>query len=124
MGYDIWTRALKAIIPNDNLDRAFEELRDFWSEGSVEVPDSLDGLLEGMGFEGESRPDGYILTGYSGSYYFMDEILAILAKHLQDGSWIVWEGDEGEIWCTYTRDGQIHSFDAMITFPGLDEVRL
>lgn len=100
MGYDINTRGVNFKIPADKLNAATEALNKH--EGNVQMETAVE-ILSEIGFEGcHINQDGDLDLGwYNSKSHDEEQYLVALAPFVPAGSYVNWEGEDGEHWQDY-----------------------
>lgn len=100
MGYDVNTRGVNFTIPADKLAAATETLNK--RRGNEEM-ETADEILREVGFEDcHISEDGALQLGwYNGKSIEEEETLIALAPFVPAGSYVNWEGEDGEHWQDY-----------------------
>ncbi len=148
MGYYVSTRESNFIIPVANLGAAYqamcalnhdsdiEKRGGSWSGGKMQeawfswmspdydetCEDAFDVLRE-VGFEPDQTDDGDLVLGYYNSKSGQEALfLAAIAPYAVPGSFVIWEGEEGEIWRDIVVDGKIVTSYAELVFKDREPV--
>lgn len=100
MGYDVNTRGVNFTIPADKLEAATAALNKFNGD---EQMDAAEVILREVGYEDcHIDEDGALqLGGYCGKSIEQEEYLIALAPFVPAGSYVNWEGEDGQHWQDY-----------------------
>lgn len=126
MGYNVNTTGINFTIPADKLDAACQALKDLnkrdelksggsfgggkpaqhwfsWMPANYdETLHSAEAILNEVGFDTWTEDDGSLsIGGYSDKSGDEDKFLEALAPFVPDGSYVSWEGEDGEHWQHY-----------------------
>lgn len=105
MSYREWLVDADFLIPTRHLGAVFEAMEEAESshlaENAVDVAD----LFEKLGFSVEHTEEGVRLVGYEAVAQIPDRVLGATAEYVQDGSYLVWLGDDGAKTRTVVRAG-------------------
>lgn len=99
MGYNVNTRGVNFTIPADKLEAATAALNEF--KGNVQM-ETAEEILREVGYaDCQITEAGFELGGYSGKSFEQEEYLTALAPFAPAGSYVNWEGEDGEHWQDY-----------------------
>lgn len=100
MGYDVSTRGVNFTIPADKLEAATAALNKHKGNDEMEAADEI---LREIGFEDchISEAGALELGWYNGKSRDEEEFLIALAPFVPAGSYVNWEGEDGEHWQDY-----------------------
>lgn len=141
MGYNVSTRGSDFTIPADKLDAATQALKDLNKRDELKsggsygpgdkreywfswMPANYDEtmhtaaeILESLGFTLSTDNDGSISIDYYDSKSGdEDKFIAALAPFVAEGSYINWEGEDGQHWRDEVRGGEIMQFNGSIVY--------
>lgn len=126
MGYNVNTTGIKFTIPADKLDAACQALKDLNKDPNADKSGSREGrpsfswmpenydetmhtaeeILKALGFQTWTENDGGLsLSGYADKTGDEDVFLEALAPFVPDGSYVNWEGEDGEHWQLWFEGG-------------------
>lgn len=142
MGYYVSLEEADFVIPGDKLDEAMRRFRELNKHDKLKRGGSSTGekwfswmnnvdwensnarnIIENLGFYiTESRDDGSIsLSGYDSKTGQEELFLAVLAPLVRDGSFIVWRGEDGEVWRNVVVNGYLLYQGGHVVFPTASE---
>ena len=100
MGYNVNTRGVNFTIPADKLEAATEALNKHKGNDEMETAEEI---LREIGFkECEITATGDLeLNWYQGKSHDEEEYLVALAPFVPAGSYVNWEGEDGQHWQDY-----------------------
>ena len=141
MGYYVKTRGIDFTIPKEHLEAACQALKDLNKRDELKTggawgPDgrteawfawmpadydetlhSAEEILKEVGFEVYDNGEGGIeLAGYDSKSGQEEHFVAALAPFVKEGSYIEWEGEDGELWRQVKVGDQIITQSGYITY--------
>jgi len=143
MGYYINTNEQDFLLPVEHLHSAYEAMcalnkhddlkrggtysadldkRESWyswmASNYPEITNNILDIFEMLGFDIDLDDDGNI-TGlqYNNKDGAQDIFLAAIAPFVADGSWINWDGEDGDRWRFIYRNGRMKIVPAVVTYP-------
>jgi hypothetical protein len=143
MGYYVTCTDSNFVIPQENLGKAYEALcalneRDdlktggSWSGGKKTekwfawmdpdypstCPDA-ESIFRELGFETDhDSKGGLCILYYDNKSGSEDLFLEAVAPYADEGSYLVWRGEDGEMWRNVVRNGVLHTQGAVISWEG------
>ena len=99
MGYNVNTRSVDFTIPADNLEAAAQALKELNGDETLNTAEEI--LCE-VGFENTYvDEEGLHLGSYCTKSWDEQEFLIALAHLVKPGSYVSWEGEDGQHWQDY-----------------------
>lgn len=92
----------------------------YWAENVKTLPEFLDMAR----FECSENEDGLFIHYFNSKFGDERVFLVAIAPYIEDGSYIIWRGEDGQLWRDRFRDGKMFVSNAVVTWPNENEASI